>query len=43
MLGFAFIASVVILVSVTLKSVVTCSALLIKFWLVAGEVCNMRV
>lgn len=38
MFGLAFIASVVLLVSVALKSLVTCSALATKFWLVAGEV-----
>ena len=40
MFGLAFIASVVSLVSVALKSLVTCSALVTKFWLVAGEVYN---
>ena len=41
MLGFDLIAAVVLLVSVALNSLVSCSALLTKAWLVDGEVCNV--
>ena len=39
MFGLAFVTSVTSLVSVSLKSFVTCSALLTKTWLMDGEVC----
>ena len=40
MLGLVFVALVELLVRVLLKSLVICSALLTKSWLVDGELCN---
>ena len=40
MFGLVFVALVELLVRVLLKSLVICSALLTKSWLVDGELCN---